>query len=128
MNNDLHQFLHDHSIKIIDTNKQCYRHNKMNIQYFQYSDDYNKIPPDVSFRLETEPLYTVELAKSELESIAKFEAEVFNNMKKYNHYGLFESLMAQKTQETYLRDQYPAVKKAYEQYSLMLQLAQAGEL
>ena len=41
---------------------------------------------------------------------------------------MFEMLMEQKEQEMHLKDTYPAVRKAYEQYSLMLKLAQSGEL
>jgi hypothetical protein len=33
-----------------------------------------------------------------------------------------------KEREKYLKNKYPAVKKAYEQYSLMLKLAESGEL
>jgi hypothetical protein len=49
-------------------------------------------------------------------------------MKQTGHYNLFEVLMEQKEQEQYLRTKYPAVRKAYEQYSLMLKLAESGEL
>jgi hypothetical protein len=35
--------------------------------------------------------------------------------------------MDQKQREAFLRDKYPAVKKAYEQYSLILSLAESGE-
>ena len=49
-------------------------------------------------------------------------------MKKQGHYRLFENLMEQKEQEKYLKNKYTAVRKAYEQYSLMLKLAQSGEL
>jgi hypothetical protein len=77
---------------------------------------------------DTEPLYTVEIAESELQRIAEFEAQVFNNMKRYGHHNLFEILMEQKENEKLLRDRYPAVKKAYEHYSLMLKLANSGEL
>ena len=49
-------------------------------------------------------------------------------MKKQGHYHMFEMLMEQKEQEAHLRDKYPAVKKAYEQYSLMLKLAESGEI
>jgi hypothetical protein len=70
----------------------------------------------------------VEIAESEFTRIAEFENQVFNNMKDNGHYRLFETLMDQKRQEAYLRDKYPAVKKAHEQYSLMLKLAESGEL
>jgi hypothetical protein len=36
--------------------------------------------------------------------------------------------MEQKEEEQRLRNKYPAVRKAYEQYSLMLKLAESGEL
>ena len=77
---------------------------------------------------DSEPLYTIEIAESELERIANFESEVFNNMKKQGHYKMFETLMEQKQEEKHLRDKYPAVRKAYEHYSLMLKLAESGDL
>ena len=49
-------------------------------------------------------------------------------MKKQGHYQMFEMLMEQKEQEKYLKNKYPAVKKAYENYSLILKLAESGEL
>ena len=65
---------------------------------------------------------------SELDRIAEFESEVFNHMAKQGHYRMFETIMEQKEQEKYLKNKYPAVKTAYEQYSLMLKLAESGEL
>ena len=97
------------------------------MQYFRDPMDFNKVSP-VDFITDSEPLYTVEIAESELERIADFEAQVFNNMKKQGHYKMFEMLMEQKEQEKYLTNKYPAVKKAYEHYSLMLKLAESGEL
>jgi uncharacterized protein YktA (UPF0223 family) len=44
------------------------------------------------------------------------------------HYNLFEAIMEQKQQEKYLRSKYPAVQKAYEQYSLMLKLANSDNI
>jgi hypothetical protein len=76
----------------------------------------------------SEPLYTVEIAESELQKIADFESQVFNNLKQHGHYGMFEYLMEQKEREKLLKDKYPAVKKAYEHYSLMLKLAESGEI
>jgi hypothetical protein len=95
--------------------------------YFRDPMDFNKVSL-VDVVNDTEPLYTVEIAQSELERIADFEAQVFNNMRKQGHYHMFEMLMEQKEEEKYLKDKYPAVRKAYEQYSLMLKLAQSGEL
>jgi hypothetical protein len=99
----------------------------MNVRYFTNPNDYNYIEREAP-RLDTQPLYTVEIAESELCRVAEFESQVFNNMRTQGHYGIFENLMEQKEREKYLRDNYPAVKKAYEHYSLILKLAESGEL
>ena len=123
----LKKFAAEHNLRVIDSNKRAYKHTRANVQLFQYADDYNKFLRD-HITFETETLYTIEIAESELERIAEFENQVFNNMKQTGHYNLFETLMDQKEQEAHLRDKYPAVSKAYQQYSLMLKLAQSGEL
>lgn len=119
-------FCEQHSIRVLDTNKRASRYHKVNINYFKDPEDFNRVYQDVV--VDSEPLYTVEIAESELARIADFEAEVFNNMKAQGHYRMFETLMEQKQQEKYLKNKYPAVKKAYEHYSLMLTLAESGEL
>jgi hypothetical protein len=126
MSDNLKEFCHHHSIRVLDTNKRASKYHKVNINYFKDPMDFNRVYEHIV--TDSEPLYTVEIAESELERIANFESEVFNNMKKQGHYRMFETLMEQKERERYLRDKYPAVKKAYEQYSLMLKLAESGEL
>ena len=118
----------NHCVNVVDTNKRAYRHIPVNIRYFTDQNDYNKLVFDNTVRYETQPLYTVEIAESELEKVAEFENQVFNNMRTKGHYGMFEHLMEQKEREKFLRDNYPAVKKAYEHYSLILKLAESGEL
>jgi hypothetical protein len=119
-------FCHDHNIRVIDTNKRAVRYFKINVNYFNDQYDYNKVMTH-SIPMETEPLYTVEIAESELRKIASFESEVFNHMKQRGHYDMFGMLMEQKERENYLKNKYPAVKKAYEQYSLILKLAESGD-
>jgi hypothetical protein len=120
------KFCEQHGIRVVDQNKRASRYHKINMDFFRNSQDYNMIHQHVVH--ETEPLYTVEIAESELTRIADFESEVFNNMKQQGHYRMFEVVMEQKEREKYLKNKYPAVKKAYEQYSLMLKLAESGEL
>jgi hypothetical protein len=120
------EFCNHHSIRVLDTNKRASRYHKVNLNYFNDPMDYNKVIQDIVY--DSEPLYTVEIAESELERIADFEKQVFNNMKEQGHYKMFETLMEQKEQEKYLKNKYPAVKKAYEHYSLILKLAESGEL
>jgi len=121
------EFLNDHRIRLVDSNKRAHRHTKMDTRFFTFEDDYNKMLNE-PLVFETEPLYTVEISESEIERIASFETKVFNHMRSQGHYNMFETLMAQKEQEKSLRETYPSVQKAYEHYSLMLKLAQSGEL
>lgn len=124
---NIKSFCEQHQIRVIDTNKRAHRYRRINMSYFRDPTDFNKVSL-VDIVNDTEPLYTVEIAESELEKIADFESEVFNNMKKQGHYRMFEMIMEQKEREKYLSNKYPAVKKAYEHYSLMLKLAESGEL
>lgn len=125
--NTIRKFCEEHRIRVLDSHKRAHRYHKVDVRYFSDPMDYNRVSPMI-LEYETERLYTVEIAESELEKIASFESQVFNNMKQTGHYNMFEMLMEQKEQEKYLRDKYPAVRKAYEQYSLMLKLAESGEL
>jgi hypothetical protein len=122
------KFVEYHRINIIDDNKRAHKHTRMNTKFFQFPDDYNKMYATQEIQYETVKLLTVEITEDTLERIADFEAEVFNNMRDQGHYRMFETLMEQKEKEKYLRFRYPAVKKAYEHYSLMLKLAESGEI
>jgi hypothetical protein len=123
---NIKEFCEQHQIRVLDTNKRASRYHKVNINFFKDPMDFNRVYEDIVN--ESEPLYTVEIAESELARIADFESEVFNHMKKQGHYRMFEMIMEQKEQEQYLKNKYPAVKKAYEQYSLMLKMGEMGEL
>jgi hypothetical protein len=125
LNKDVKDFLEKHRLNVIDTNKRAHKITRMNTRFFESTSDYNVVMSE-KIPFETERLYTIEIAESELQRLAEFEAQVFNNLEKTGHYRMFEVLMEQKELEKYLRDRYPAVKKAYEQYSLMLALANSG--
>lgn len=122
------EFCEHHRIRVLDTNKRAHRYHKVNLNYFRDPGNFDMIQSHIDVVCDTEPLYTVEIAESELERIAEFENQVFNNMKETGHYKMFEMLMEQKEQEKYLRDKYPAVRKAFEHYSLILKMAESGEL
>ena len=122
LNDHLKDFIDHHKICIIDANKRAHKITRLNTRFFESTSDYNLVMTD-KIPFETERLFTVEISESELEKMAEFEAQVFNNLKATGHYRMFEVLMEQKEREKYLRERYPAVKKAYEHYSLMLALA-----
>lgn len=122
----LEQFCHAHNIKIVDTNKRVQKYYKPTLDYFYDPSDYNRIREHVV--LDTEQLYTVEISESELLKISSFENQVFNHMRQAGHYDMFNYIMEQKEREKQLVNKYSAVKKAYEHYSLMLKMAESGEL
>ena len=128
MDDNLKEFIQSHRIVILDTNKRAHKHSRVNTNFFRVAEDYNMMTATQAVQYETKPLYTLEIAESELDRIAEFEARVFNNMREHGHYNMFETLMEQKEEERKLRDKYPAVKKAYEHYSLILKIAESGEL
>ena len=124
----MNEFCQRHNIKVIDTNKRYATYTALRPHYFNDSTDYNSVLTDIVHS--SEPLYTITIPLSELERIKEFEEQVFNNIKTHgpHHYQMFEIMMEQKNKEKRLRDKYPAVKKAYEQYSLMLKMGEMGEL
>lgn len=126
MDKEIFEFCKRHSIRIIDNNKRAHKITKLNSSYFQSPYDYNKVHQEIFH--DTEPLLTIEIAQSELEKLSCFESEVFNHMEREGHYNMFLTIMEQKEKEKFLKEKYPAVKKAYEHYSLMLKMAGAGEL
>jgi uncharacterized protein YktA (UPF0223 family) len=130
MNNsdNIKKFCSDHRIRVLDTNKRAHVYHKVNLNFFRDPGNFDMVQSHIDVVRDTEPLYTVEIAESELERIAEFEQQVFNNAKRTGHYNMFTAVMEQKEEEKYLRNKYAAVKKAYENYSLMLKLAQSGEL
>lgn len=124
----IREFCEHHKIKVVDRNKRAYKYQKINLDFFRDPTNFNMVQSHIDIVQDTEPLYTVEIAESELHRIAEFEQQVFNNARKTGHYNFFEYLMEQKEHEKMLCEKYPAVKKAFEQYSLILKLAESGEL
>lgn len=121
-NKELSEWMSGHSIKVLDANKRASRYTKRNVAFFKDSLDYNYLAMD-HIKYDSEPLYTVEIAESELIKIQKFEDAVFNNLRESGHYNMFQYLMEQKEEEKRLRKKSDAVRLAYEHYSLMLKLA-----
>ena len=119
------KFVERHQIQIVDSIKRRPVYKSMH-HYFTSTIDYNSVIDDIVF--DTEKLLTVQVTENELIRMAEFEEQVFNNMAQQGHYNMFETLMEQKEHEKYLKEKYPAVKNAYEQYSLILKMAQSGEL
>lgn len=123
------EFYQRHNMRVIDTNKRFQRYQPLyKHDFFNYTDS-KEVIDTFHVNVQTEPLYTVEIPKSELDKMREFEQEVYNNLEEHGaHYRMFEVIMEQKEQEKFYRERYPAVMKAFEHYSLMLALAKSGDM
>ena len=73
---------------------------------------------------ETEQVYTVEIPEGRLRALVEMEKRFY----KWQHHSrsevdMFETLMNKEREEAYFRSTNAAVPKAYEQYSMLLNLA-----
>ena len=91
------------------------------IEYF-FTDVSNKDICTTQVSYETEPMITLDIPLSKLNLLIEIESTFFNHASDEYHRRHFESLMAQISEERYLRSKHPAVQSAYEQYSMMLHL------
>ena len=71
---------------------------------------------------EYEPLLTITIPLSKLEALSNIDSVFYNNIEDVYARQIFESWMDSQREEKYLRQQYPAVQSAYEQYSMVLHL------
>ena len=73
---------------------------------------------------QTEKLYTLQIPESRLKTLVEMEKRFFNNNPHSQGYtDMFEMLMSKEREESNFRMTHESVKKAYEQYSMMLYLA-----
>jgi hypothetical protein len=73
---------------------------------------------------ETEQVYTVEIPEGRLRALIEMEKRFFKWQRhSQGEVDMFQTLMDKEREEAYLRSTKPAVQKAYEQYSIMLNLA-----
>lgn len=120
MDEKIKNFCKNYECRIIDDNKKHARYHPPT--YFSIPTDANIISRD-AFEYQTEKLLTVEIPESRLKTLVEMEEKFFN----YRHGGsgrdMFVMLVEKEREESFYRNSNEAVKKAYEQYSIMLNLA-----
>ncbi len=73
---------------------------------------------------ETEKVYTVEIPEGRLRTLVEMERRFFNYVEHHDKpIDMFQTLMDKEREEAHFRHTNQAVQKAYEQYSIMLNLA-----
>jgi len=121
MNEELKQFYQNYEIRVLNDSKVRARYHPP--QFFTDPNHADIIRNDI-VEYEKERVVTLEIPESRLRTLMDMERRFF----KWHHHSpgeidLFQTLMDKEREEAFHRNTNPAVKKAYEQYSVMLNLA-----
>ena len=77
-----------------------------------------------TLNFETERVFTVEIPEGRLRTLVEMERRFFNYVAHHDKpIDMFQTLMDKEREEAHYRNTNQAVQKAYEQYSIMLNLA-----
>ncbi len=119
MDNKLKRFCENYEMKVVNDTGRYARYRPPT--FFSDPERADIIRTDIE-EFQTEKLYTVQIPESRLKTLVEMEGRFFNNRSDWGTRDMFETLMDKEREEAYLRQTNPAVQKAYEQYSLMLNL------
>jgi hypothetical protein len=121
MNEELKDFCRNYEVNVLNDSKRRARYSPP--QFFT-----DPTRADVFVRehmtYETECVYTVEIPEGRLRALVELEQRFFKWQRhSQGEVDMFQTLMDKEREEAYIRSTNAAVQKAYEQYSLMLNLA-----
>lgn len=117
---DLDKFAENYEVRVLNDQKRRARIRKH--EFFSDPRRADIIQDYVAH--ETEKVYTVEIPESRLKTLVEMEKRFFRNqLHSTQHVDMFELLMEKEREEAFHRATNQAVQKAYEQYSIMLNLA-----
>lgn len=120
MTKKLQKFCENYEVKVVNDTGRFARYRPP--VFFTEPTRADIIRNDVT-EYQTEKLYTIQIPESRLNTLVEMENRFFNNSHNPGMVNMFEVLMDKEREETFYRNTNEAVKKAYEQYSLMLNLA-----
>lgn len=120
MKEKIKNFCENYEVRILDDNKRRAKYKPA--RYF--TDPYRAdiIRNDIA-EYDTEPVFTVEIPESRLKTLVEMEERFMNYRSDGYQRDWFEMLMDKEREEAHVRHTNEAVKKAYEQYSMLLHLA-----
>lgn len=121
MEDNLKQFCENYEVRVLNDQKRRARYHPP--KFFTDPERADIIRNDI-VEFEDERVYTVEIPEGRLRALVELERRFF----KWQHHtrsevDMFQTLMDKEREETFYRNSNEAVKKAYEQYSMMLNLA-----
>ena len=119
--NKLKNFCENYEVRVLNDSKRRARYHPP--KFFTDPERADVIRKDI-VEFEDERVYTVEIPEGRLRALVELEQRFF----KWQHHtrsevDMFQTLMDKEREEAFYRNSNEAVKKAYEQYSMMLNLA-----
>ena len=119
MDEKLKKFCENYEVKIVNDQKRYARYRRP--QFFTEPLNASIIQDTMDFQ--TEKLYTVDIPESRLNTLVEMENRFMNFRNNDHSRDMFELLMDKEREEAHFRHTNQGVQKAYEQYSIMLNLA-----
>jgi hypothetical protein len=121
MNEELEKFCTNYEVNVVNDTQRYTRYRPP--IFFADPERADIIRNDIIEHM-TEKLYTLQIPESRLRTLMEMEKRFFNNNPHEKGYSdMFEMLMSKEREEAHYRNTNGAVQKAYEQYSIMLNLA-----
>lgn len=121
MSEELKDFCRNYEVNVLNDSKRRARYHPP--RFFTEPERADIIRNDV-VEFETERVYTLEIPEGRLRALVELERRFFKWQRhSQGEVDMFQILMDKEREESFYRNTNPAVQKAYEQYSIMLNLA-----
>ena len=121
MSKELNQFCNNYEVRVLNDQKRRARYHPP--RFFTDPMRADIIEKD-TLNFETEPVYTLEIPEGRLRALVEMEQRFFKwQQHSQGEVDMFEMLMDKEREEAHYRHNNQAVQKAYEQYSMLLNLA-----
>ena len=121
MNKELNQFCENYEVRVLNDQKRRARYHPP--RFFTDPERADIIRNDI-VEYETEPVYTLEIPEGRLRTLIEMERRFYKwQQHSKGEVDMFETLMDKEREEAHYRHTNQAVQKAYEQYSMLLNLA-----
>jgi hypothetical protein len=121
MPNELDQFCNNYEVRVLNDQKRRARYHPP--RFFSDPERADIIRNDF-VEYETERVFTVEIPEGRFRSLVEMESKFFKWQRhSRGEVDMFQTLMDKEREEAHYRHTNQAVQKAYEQYSMLLNLA-----
>ena len=121
MSKELNEFCNNYEVRVLNDSKRRARYHPP--RFFTDPMRADIIQKD-TLNFETEKVYTVEIPEGRFCALVEMEQRFFKWQRhSQGEVDMFQTLMDKEREEAHYRHTNQAVKKAYEQYSMLLNLA-----